>query len=118
MTAAYLTLTLITSIAALGGAVLNLTAHRIPVTQARQLGVPVGWLTFPIGTAYGLGFLGLVAGLVVPAVGIAAAAGFVVFFVLAIGAHLRVGDRGLAGPIGGLTLSLATFVATWVHAVG
>jgi hypothetical protein len=37
MTATYLPLTLIASIAALGGAVLNLTGHRIPVTEARRL---------------------------------------------------------------------------------
>jgi len=95
MTATYLTLTFITSVAALGGAVLNLTGHRIPVTEAQRLSVPLEWLRFPIGASYALGFLGLLVGLAVPAVGIVAAAGFVVFFVLAIGAHLRVGDRSL-----------------------
>lgn len=49
MTATHLTLTLIASIAALGGAVLNLTGHRIPVTEAQRLSVPLEWLSFPIG---------------------------------------------------------------------
>ncbi|NYI76871.1 DoxX family protein [Nocardioides panzhihuensis] len=118
MTATYLTVTLIASIAALGGAVLNLTGHRIPVTEARRLSVPTEWLRFPIGVSYGLGFIGLLVGVAVPAVGIVAAAGFVVFFVLAIGAHLRVGDRSLGRAVGGLVLALATLVVTGVYAAG
>ncbi|MEU6137896.1 DoxX family protein [Nocardioides sp. NPDC047086] len=118
MTAAYLTLTLLASIAALGGAVLNLTGHRIPATEARRLSVPEEWLRFPIGASYGLGFLGLLVGPAVPAVGIVAAAGFVVFFVLAVGAHLRVGDRSLGRATGGLVLALATLVVTGMYAAG
>ena len=105
MTATHLTLTLIASIAALGGAVLNLTGHRIPVTEAQRLSVPLEWLRFPIGASYALGFLGLLVGLAVPAVGIVAAAGFVVFFVLAIGAHLRAGGPE-PGPRGRWTRAL------------
>lgn len=118
MTATYLTVTLIASIAALGGAVLNLTGHRIPVTEARRLSVPMEWLRFPIGVSYGLGFIGLLVGVAVPAVGIVAATGLVVFFVLAIGAHLRVGDRSLGRAIGGLALALAALVLTGMYAAG
>ena len=118
VTATYLTVTLIASIAALAGAVLNLTGHRIPVTEARRLSVPVEWLRFPIGTSYGLGFLGLLAGAAVPAVGIVAATGFVVFFVMAIGAHLRVGDRSLGRAAVGLALASATLVVTVMYAAG
>ncbi|MFI5623731.1 DoxX family protein [Nocardioides sp. NPDC051685] len=118
MTATYLTVTLIASIAALGGAVLNLTGHRIPVTEAQRLSVPVEWLRFPIGASYGLGFLGLLVGLAVPAVGIVAAAGFVALFVLAIGAHLRVGDRSLGRAGAGLALASATLVVTGMYAAG
>ncbi|EGD41779.1 FtsQ [Nocardioidaceae bacterium Broad-1] len=116
MTATYLTLTLIASIAALGGAVLNLTGHRLPVTEAQRLSVPMEWLSFPIGVSYALGFLGLLVGAAVPAVGIVAAAGFVVFFVLAIGAHLRVGDRSLGRATVGLALASATLVVTAMYA--
>ncbi len=118
MTATYLTVTIVASIAALGGAVLNLTEHRVPVTEARRLSVPMEWLRFPIGTAYGLGFLGLLAGVAVPAVGIVAATGFVVFFVLAIGAHLRVGDRSLGRAAVGLALASVTLVVTATYAAG
>jgi hypothetical protein len=116
MTATYLTVTLIASVAALGGALLNLTGHRIPVTEARRLSVPMEWLRFPIGVSYGLGFIGLLVGVAVPAVGIVAAAGFVVYFVLAVGAHLRVGDRSLGRAAGGLALALATLVVTGMYA--
>ena len=118
MMATYLTVTLIASIAALGGAVLNLIRHRIPVTEARRLSVPVEWLAFPIGASYGLGFLGLLVGVAVPAVGIVAATGFVLFFVLAIGAHLRAGDRSLGRPAVGLALASATLVVTGMYAAG
>ncbi|MBG6097082.1 DoxX family protein [Nocardioides luteus] len=118
MTATYLALTLIASIAALGGAVLNLTGHRIPVTEAQRFSVPMEWLSFPIGVSYALGFLGLLVGVAVPAVGIVAAAGFVVFFVLAIGAHLRVGDRSLGRAAVGLALASATLVVTAMYAAG
>ncbi|MFD7072673.1 DoxX family protein [Nocardioides sp. NPDC059952] len=118
MTATYLALTLIASIAALGGAVLNLTGHRIPVSEAQRLSVPMEWLRFPIGASYALGFLGLLVGLAVPAVGLVAAAGFVAFFVLAIGAHLRVGDRSLGRATGGLALAVATLVVTGIYAAG
>jgi hypothetical protein len=118
MTATYLTLTLVASTAALGGAVLNLTGHRIPATEAQRLSVPLEWLRFPIGVSYALGFLGLLAGMAVPAVGIVAAAGFVAFFLLAIGAHLRVGDRGLGRAGAGLALASATLVVTGLWAAG
>jgi hypothetical protein len=60
-----------------------------PVAAA---GVPVSWLRFPIGTLKLLGALGLVAGLWVPGIGVAAAAGLVVFFVCAMYTHVRAGD--------------------------
>ncbi|GGR69535.1 putative membrane protein YphA (DoxX/SURF4 family) [Nocardioides luteus] len=118
MTAIYFTLTFLTASAALFAAVLNLTGHRMPVTEAQRLSVPLEWLRFPIGTSYVLGFLGLLVGLTVPAIGIVAASGLVAFFVLAIGAHVRVGDRSLGRPIGGLTLASATLVVTGTYAAG
>ncbi|WP_176883890.1 DoxX family protein [Nocardioides sp. YR527] len=118
MTTTYLTVTLIASIAALGGAVLNLTGHRIPVTEAQRLSVPMEWLRFPIGVAYALGLLGLLVGVAVPAVGIVAAAGFVALFVLAIGAHVRVGDRSLGRAVAGLALASATLLVTATWAAG
>src|ERR687887_1371211 len=55
-----------------------------------RAGVPVSWLTFPIGTLKTAGALGLLLGLVgVPYLGGAAAAGLVLFFVCALYTHVR-----------------------------
>jgi hypothetical protein len=55
-------------------------------------GVPVTWLTFPIGTLKTAGAVGLLAGLAVPLLGTAAAIGLVLFVVCAVYTHLRAGD--------------------------
>ncbi|MFY7066679.1 DoxX family protein [Nocardiopsis changdeensis] len=75
-------------------AVANLTGHRYPREEADRLGVPRTWIPV-LGTLLGAGALGLLAGLAVPAVGLAAAAGLVLYFVGALVAHLRVGDLRL-----------------------
>ncbi|MGP3774376.1 DoxX family protein [Streptomyces sp. SDT5-1] len=77
-------------------AVANLAGHSYPKAQADKLRVPYAWIPW-LGTALGAGALGLVAGFVVPALGVAAGAGLVLYFVGALGAHLRVGDRSY-GP--------------------
>lgn len=69
-------------------------------------GVPVSWLRFPIGTLKTLGTLGLIVGLWIPAVGIAAAAGLVLFFVCAIYTHVLANDLTGQMYFGGFMLSL------------
>jgi hypothetical protein len=61
----------------------------------------------PFGTLLACGAVGLVAGLAVPALGTAAATGLVVYFVCAVLAHLRVGDRRLGGAVCFLLLAAA-----------
>jgi hypothetical protein len=74
-----------------------------------KAGVPISWLTFPIGTLKTLGALGLAAGLVYRPFGVSAAIGLVLFFVCAIYTHVRASDYsaqfGLA--IGFLSLNAA-----------
>lgn len=55
-------------------------------------GVPMSWLTFPIGTLKTLGALGLAAGLAFHPLGVAAAIGLVLFFVCAVYTHILAGD--------------------------
>ncbi|WKG05571.1 DoxX family protein [Mycolicibacterium sp. HK-90] len=75
-----------------------------------KAGVPQSWLIFPIGTAKTAGASGLLAGLVWPPIGIAAAAGLVLFFVCAVYTHVLARDYsaqfGLA--IGFLALNSVT----------
>ncbi|RZU72551.1 DoxX-like protein [Micromonospora kangleipakensis] len=57
-------------------------------------GVAESWLTFPIGTLKTAGAVGLLLGLLgVPLVGVAAAAGLVLFFACAVHTHLLAHDR-------------------------
>ncbi|MEY2462332.1 MAG: hypothetical protein QOH64_470 [Acidimicrobiaceae bacterium] len=63
-----------------------------------RVGVPLSW--FPaLASAEIAGAAGLVIGLWVPALGIAAAIGVVLYFVGAVIAHLRANDRELAAPV-------------------
>ncbi|MFI6942330.1 DoxX family protein [Streptomyces sp. NPDC050418] len=110
MYAAYLTLTLLTAAATGAGAYLDFTGHPAIVAIAERLRVPVSWMV-PLGACLGAGSLGLLAGLAVRPLGIAAAAGLVLYFVGAVLAHLRVGDRDLGGALLLLGVSAATLVA-------
>jgi|SRR5829696_147829 len=114
MTAAYLTTTVI-AIAANGFSGIAALLHFKPIMPGMvKAGVPVSWLTFPIGTLKTLGALGLTAGLVVRPLGISAAIGLVLFFVCAVYTHIRAGDYGaqFGLAIGFLGLNVATLTLT------
>ena len=109
MTTAYLTVTLI-AIAANGFSGIAALLHFQPIVPGMaKAGVPVSWLTFPIGTLKTLGALGLAAGLLFRPLGISAAIGLVLFFVCAIYTHIRASDYGpqFALAIGLLGLNVA-----------
>jgi hypothetical protein len=68
----------------------------------------------PLGTVLAAGAIGLLAGLALPPLGLAAAIGLVLYFVCAIGAHVRAHDRGVGGAVFFLILAacaLATNLA-------
>jgi hypothetical protein len=69
-------------------------AHFAPIIPPmRRAGVPVSWLTFPIGTLKTAGAVGLLVGVLgVPFVGMAAAIGLILFFVCALYTHVRAAD--------------------------
>ncbi|MFE1955696.1 MULTISPECIES: DoxX family protein [Streptomyces] len=75
-------------------AVANLSGHDYPRQQADKLGVPRSWIPL-LGSALGAGALGLLAGFVVPGLGVAAATGLVLYFVGALATHIVAGDRAL-----------------------
>lgn len=84
-----------------GAASVKLTADRLQVSQ-RWMG--------PLGVLLASGALGLLSGLAVPALGMAAAAGLVAYFVCALGAHIRVRDRGVGGAVTFLLLAIAALL--------
>jgi DoxX-like family len=109
MTAAYYAATLI-AIAANGFSGIAALLHFQPIMPGMaKAGVPVSWLTFPIGTLKTLGTLGLAAGLAFRPLGISAAIGLVLFFVCALYTHIRAADYGpqFGLAIGFLSLNVA-----------
>jgi hypothetical protein len=114
MLAAYVTVTVLTA-AALGyGAYLDLTGHKSIVAIADRLSVPRSWMA-PLGTLLGAGALGLLIGFAVPLIGTLAAACLVLYFLGALGAHLRVGDRRLVGAVAFLSLAVAVLALGLAH---
>ncbi|MEU5214958.1 DoxX family protein [Streptomyces sp. NPDC020807] len=81
-----------------------LTATRNPQIMATmtKLGVPESWLPRLAATKVA-GAVGLLAGLALPLVGVAAAAGVALYFLGAVITHLRAKDKDLA-PVVVLTL--------------
>lgn len=117
MNVAYVVLTLVTALGAAAGAWMNFTHHPIPVAAAEQVRVPQSWM-IPLGLAQGAGALGLLTGFVIPPIGLAAAAGLVLYFIGAVIAHLRVGDRHYSAVLPALTLVTVTLAVTLAYQLG
>jgi hypothetical protein len=96
MFAAYVTVTILASVVNGAAAVTYLTGHDYPKAQADMKRVPRSWIPV-LGTLLAAGSLGLLAGFAVPLLGTLAAGGLVLYFLGALGAHLRVGSRKLIG---------------------
>lgn len=93
---AYVVVALITAAANLFSGVCAVTRFEPVMRTLRPAlataGIPESWLVFPIGTLKIAGAIGVLAGLVAPPVGAAAAIGLVLYFVCAAYTHVRVGD--------------------------
>jgi hypothetical protein len=76
----------------------NLFGSEYSKNQADINRVPRSWIR-PLGVVLAAGALGLLVGFAVPVVGILAAAGLVLYFVCAFGAHVRASNYQL-GPWG------------------
>jgi DoxX-like protein len=114
MHTAYLVVTMI-AIGIDGFSGVSALVHFAPIIPPMQrAGVPLSWLTFPIGTLKTLGTVGLVMGLWVPPIGLAAAAGLTVFFVCAVYTHVLANDISGQFVFAGFLLALnsATFALT------
>jgi hypothetical protein len=106
MSVVYVVVTIVVALAngyaaamSFGGAEsVRVTADRVRVSRK--------WM-IPFGTLLASGAAGLLAGFAVPALGTAAAIGLVVYFICALGAHIRVGDREFAGAACFLAMAVA-----------
>ena len=109
MFATYLTLTLLAAALTGSAAVGNLVGLAYPLAEADRNRMPRTWVR-PLGALLGAGALGLLAGIAVPPLGVLAAAGLVVYFVGALGAHVRAGNYRL----GAWALFFVTVVAALI----
>lgn len=109
MHAAYFAFTCITAIACAYAAYMSITRAKMITDTAQRLHIPVA-LMRPFGFLLGSAGAGLLVGLAVPALGTAAAAGLVAYFVIAVAAHLRERDYQLSWAL--VYLSLAAAVLT------
>jgi DoxX-like family len=103
---AYVLTTILAALANGYAAALNFAGAESVKVVADRVRVSQKWMV-PLGTLLAAGATGLLAGLAVPALGMAAAIGLVLYFVCALRAHLRVHDRQIAGPVFFFVLALA-----------
>ncbi|NEB08331.1 DoxX family protein [Streptomyces coelicoflavus] len=108
---AYVTVTVVAIVAHAGIAVADLLRAPFVLANSAEVGVPASWLPWLAGLK-GAGAAGLLVGLLgVRPLGVAAAAGLVLFFVGAVAAHLRARVfHNIAFPLGYLALGTAALV--------
>jgi hypothetical protein len=106
----YLVVTILAALANGYAAGMNFAGAESVKVVADRLHVSRRWM-LPLGTVLASGAAGLLAGFVIPALGIAAAIGLVLYFVCAVTAHLRVRDRDIGGAVFFLLLAAAALAA-------
>lgn len=89
VTTAYLVLALVTAAVNVWAAIGDFLHTPSTMKNVATVEVPSSWL-IPLGLLKAAGAVGLLIGIVIPVIGVAAAIGLVLFFVCAVFAHLRV----------------------------
>lgn len=97
------------ALAVFGSAMAKLTKQPKLVESMTALQIPFGWLPW-LAAAEIAGAIGLIVGLWVAPIGIAAAIGLVGYFVGAVATHVRANDKNLVAPGVLLVLSIAALV--------
>ena len=95
--------------AVLGSAVAKLTKQPTLVESMTAMKVPAAWLP-RLAAAEIAGALGLLVGLWLAPLGIAAAVGLVAYFVGAIATHVRANDKNVVPPVVFMLVSVAALV--------
>ena len=102
----YIVVTILAVAANIFSATLDFIRYQPILINMAKVGVSESWIT-TLGILKAAGALGLLIGIGVPAVGIAAAAGLVLFFIGAINTHLRGHDYSFGLAIVFLLLAIA-----------
>jgi hypothetical protein len=91
MSTAYIIVTLLAAAGNIFSATLDFIRFKQILVNMAKLGVSESWITI-LGLLKAAGAVGLLVGIGVPLIGVAAAIGLVLFFIGAIFTHLRAGD--------------------------
>src|ERR687891_1625308 len=102
----YIVITIMTALANSYAAALNFVGAESVKLVADRVQVSRSWMV-PLGTLLASGAVGVLTGFAVPALGMAAAIGLVLYFICAVTAHLRVRDRQIGGAVFFLLLAAA-----------
>ena len=110
----YVVTTFVAALANAYAASLNFAGAESVKAVADHVRVSQKWMR-PLGTLLAAGAAGLLIGLAVPPLGAAAGGGLVLYFICALGAHVRVRDRGIGGAMRFLALAVAALASTIVY---
>ena len=106
MFAVYLIVTILAAAANIFSATCDFVRYEKVSIAMAKAGVPDSWMT-TLGILKAVGALGLLVGICVPVIGVAAALGLILFFVGAIITHLRGRDYSLGPAMAFLLLAVA-----------
>jgi len=109
MFTAYIVVTILAAAANIFSATLDFIRFKQILINMARVGVSESWITI-FGILKAAGALGLLIGMSVPLIGIAAGSGLVLFFVSAIITHVRAHDYSFGLAIVFLLLALAALV--------
>jgi type III secretory pathway component EscS len=106
---AYLAVTILAAAANIFSATLDFVRYKQVLINMAKAGVSESWIT-TLGLLKAIGALGLLVGIILPPIGIAAGAGLVLFFFGAIATHLRAHDYSFGLAVVFLSLAVAALV--------
>ena len=109
MFTAYIVVTLLAAAANIFSATLDFIRFKPILINMARVGVSESWIT-TLGTLKAAGALGLLVGIAMPLIGVAAAGGLVLFFVGAIVTHLRARDYSFGLAVVFLLLAVAALI--------
>lgn len=111
---AYLAITIMAALANGYAASLNFAGAESVKVVADRVQISQRWM-IPFGILLAAGAIGLLIGFAIPVLGKAAAIGLILYFICAIGAHIRVRDTGLGGAIFFLFLAVGALVTNLAY---
>jgi hypothetical protein len=109
MSTAYVVVTVLTAAANTFAATVDFTRPAWLLGNMGKARVPQSWL-FPLGALKAAGALGLLVGIAVPPLGVAASVGLVLFFIGALITHVRARYWDIAPPVAFLLLAVGSLV--------